>query len=393
VRIAESGDGGVGRIVDESIEEGRARVMQDRGEAVAVRALRGIVWTPIAAAILVLAGLLVAACGGGGLPGAGGTAPAPGGSVAPEAQPGAPGETTGPAAWTAPPLSPEQLGNLAFPGVFEGAAPVTLQDGTYDGPPFTPGGSARPEVRLVPELVASGDLDGDTRPDAVVLLTASTGGSATRVELAAVLGEPDGPRALPVADLGDRVQVRGLTIEGREAVLDAVVAAPDDALCCPSQLVRERWQVQDDTLHSTGSEALGPLSVAALDGTGWRLVAFGPGRPVPSGMEVTARFSDGRVGGSAGCNAYTAGVTGGAEPWALSLSPVATTRKLCPEPVMDLERRYLSLLRGTRSFGYAFGRLVLSRGSQGGRWGALLFAPVPEPEPEPPAPGTPAPPG
>jgi heat shock protein HslJ len=374
--------------------------MHDRGADVSVRTLRRIVPKGIAAGILVLAGLLTAGCGGGWLPAtggrgvareAGGPEPAPGGSAAPAAQPGAPGEATGPAAWTAPPLSIEQLGNLAFPGVFEGAEPVVLQDGAYEGPPFLPGGSTRPEVRLVPELVASGDLDGDTRPDAAVLLTATTGGSATRVELAAVLGEPAGPRALPVSDLGDRVQVRGLTIEGREAVLDAVVAAPDDALCCPSQLVRERWRVEGDALRGVGSEVLGPLSVAALDGTSWRLVAFGPGRPVPSGMEVTARFSDGRVGGSAGCNAYTAGVTGGPDPWALSLSPVAATRKMCPEPVMDLERRYLALLRGTRSFGYAFGRLVLSRGSQGGRWGALLFAPVSEPEP--PASGAPAPPG
>ena len=91
-------------------------------------------------------------------------------------------------------------------------------------------------------------------------------------------------------------------------------------------------------------------SSRSLAGTHWTAVGVNNGRggvaSLVTGTEIDARFDrDGRVTGSAGCNRLTgAWTSGGGE--ALSIGPLATTRRACPGPpgVMDQETAFLAAL-------------------------------------------------
>ena len=83
------------------------------------------------------------------------------------------------------------------------------------------------------------------------------------------------------------------------------------------------------------------------------LMSYGePGnlKNVIEGTEITATFSDGHVGGSAGCNTYGGvyQITGDA----LAVTDVYSTLMACTTPgVMIQEQEFLALLLGARSFG------------------------------------------
>jgi heat shock protein HslJ len=87
----------------------------------------------------------------------------------------------------------------------------------------------------------------------------------------------------------------------------------------------------------------------ALAGTTWRLVAFDGVATAPAldGVEVTLEFhqdagGDLRMGGASGCNRYTAGATVSGDT--LTLSAIAGTRMMCPDPQMAVEDAYLQAL-------------------------------------------------
>ncbi|MCI0548433.1 MAG: META domain-containing protein [Candidatus Rokubacteria bacterium] len=91
-----------------------------------------------------------------------------------------------------------------------------------------------------------------------------------------------------------------------------------------------------------------PASEFALAGTSW-LAEDIDGRGVVDRVESTLIFESGaRVVGSTGCNRYFAPleVTGST----LRVGMAASTRRACPEPVMDQERRFLAALDAVRSY-------------------------------------------
>ncbi|HEV8199093.1 MAG TPA: hypothetical protein VGS03_03640, partial [Candidatus Polarisedimenticolia bacterium] len=67
---------------------------------------------------------------------------------------------------------------------------------------------------------ARGDLDGDGREDAAVILLGSGGGSGVFVDLAVVLDRNGVPVHAASAPLGDRVQVHEIRIEGTDILVD-----------------------------------------------------------------------------------------------------------------------------------------------------------------------------
>ena len=80
----------------------------------------------------------------------------------------------------------------------------------------------------------------------------------------------------------------------------------------------------------------------------WNLVAI-DGVAVPEDAEVTLTIeADGRISGGSGCNRYTAAAT--FEGVSMSVGPVAGTRMACPEPLMDLEMRYLATIDSVETF-------------------------------------------
>jgi heat shock protein HslJ len=89
-----------------------------------------------------------------------------------------------------------------------------------------------------------------------------------------------------------------------------------------------------------------------LEGTLWTLVSV-EGEALPEGIEITALFAPGEgdepgsVGGSAGCNNYSASFE--VEGETLKIGPAATTRKFC-ETGMDEEAAYLAAIEGDNTY-------------------------------------------
>lgn len=146
-------------------------------------------------------------------------------------------------------------------------APLTdeaLRNGVYcssdvaaDGPVHLANGkwSARDEegeqTLEIGNPQARGDLDGDGREDAAVILLGSGGGSGVFVDLALVLDRNGVPVHSSSVALGDRVQVHGVSIEGQEVVVDVTQHGPGDPACCPTQRVSRRFRYADGRLVDT----------------------------------------------------------------------------------------------------------------------------------------------
>jgi hypothetical protein len=83
-----------------------------------------------------------------------------------------------------------------------------------------------------------------------------------------------------------------------------------------------------------------------LEGTTWLL-----DKTIP-GSEITAEFADGQVSGSAGCNTYqgTYRSTRAAGRNTIEIGPLATTRMMCDEPLMDQESLYLAALEAATEY-------------------------------------------
>src|SRR5436309_2193507 len=121
-----------------------------------------------------------------------------------------------------------------------GAGTIQLAQGAYHD---SAGGL---DVKLV--AIATGDLDGDNRPDAAVVLASQTGGTGTFVDLFALLDHDDGALTRGPASLGDRVKVDSIRVSDRAIHLHLLTQGPDDPLCCPTQHVVETFVIHADTL-------------------------------------------------------------------------------------------------------------------------------------------------
>jgi heat shock protein HslJ len=78
------------------------------------------------------------------------------------------------------------------------------------------------------------------------------------------------------------------------------------------------------------------------------------------GTGISARFtSDGKLSGSSGCNQYSGTYTVSGNTIEIS-SPLATTRKACPQVIMDQETEYLKTLSEVKTFSVTTDKLTLS---------------------------------
>jgi heat shock protein HslJ len=269
--------------------------------------------------------------------------------------------------------TPEQLGNIAYTGIFEHA--VTLKNGHWVGEPFVAGGRSRPAVGLIDDFILTGDLNGDGKDEAVVLLWENTGGSATYKYIAVTSMRDDKPYTLDTALIGERVQVRAGRIVGNRIELDVVQQGPRDAACCPSQTATRYWDLDASGLHVNPSRITGTLSLADLAGTEWVLSQLDANEPLAAQPEITLVFEGDRISGKSACNRYFAEAKEGAElPGDLHISDIGGTRMACPEEVMNLENRYLDALGKVTRYSFLSGKLALTWWNDGAT-GALLFVP------------------
>ena len=119
----------------------------------------------------------------------------------------------------------------------------------------------------------------------------------------------------------------------------------------------------------------------ALADTAWVVTGYNNGKQavvsVATGTKLTATFkADGKLGGSAGCNRYSALYT--IDGKAVSIGPLATTRKSCGSPagVMTQEARFLKALSTAATWRMDGERLEL-RTSKGALAATLSAASAP----------------
>ena len=269
-------------------------------------------------------------------------------------------------------LTLTQLENATYHGIEVAPGPVTLKEGRWEGEPVQPGAASRPAVHFVRDYVLRGDVDGDGKAEAVVLLGASSGGTGELLYLAVLKQKEPDVANVATALLGDRVQVRAGRIGSGHIVLDLVQAGTRDAMCCPGDLVTRTWEWSAAGLKEAPATPTGRLSVATLAGTEWVLRAWGWNETAAPEPEVTLAFQEGRFAGRSGCNRYFAPVTPGEMPGDVRVGPAAGTRMACSEPAAGVESRFLAQLQGVSKFGFIAGQLALTY-DRGGVLGTMLF--------------------
>ena len=267
----------------------------------------------------------------------------------------------------------QELKNATYKDVEEAGSAFTLASGRWEGKPYEPGGASAPNVTFVRDFRLTGDLDGDGAEEAVVLLAAGTGGTG-EMSYVAVVGRPGGNVTnVATAPIGDRVQVRDARIAERRVILDVVQAGESDAACCPGDLVTRTWDLSGSALKEAAPVKTGRLSLDTLAGTEWVLKSWAWDEPAPAAPEVTLKLDGTRLVGSAGCNTYFAQVKAGDAPGDLTIGPAGATRKMCPEPAMSVETRFLQQLNGVTRLRFVAGQLALPYAKPDKTFGVMLF--------------------
>jgi len=243
---------------------------------------------------------------------------------------------------------------------------VTLVDGEWEGEPAIEGSASRPTVVLVPGFHVTGDLDGDGADETIVMLRENEGGSGEFISLAVLQRGGGEIRNIATALLGDRIQLREVRVEPRRLVAELVQAGPEDAMCCPSEMVERSWEYSTDDLQELGTPAQkGRLSPEALGGTEWVLRFWESDVQAPTEPAITLRYADGQITGYSGCNRYFATVKAGDLPGDVSVGPVGATRMACEDPAMEVEDRFLRQIGKVSRLGFMATRLMLTYQADG----------------------------
>jgi heat shock protein HslJ len=311
--------------------------------------------------LLIVAALLIAAC-----------------SAPPQPAPAAPTVTSvaAPATAESSTLTVEALRNATYSGIYD--EPITLTDGRYEGKPFVEGDPARPTVETIDGAELFGDLNGDGVDDAVVFLLERGGGSGAFTYVAAQLNQDGKPVDAGAVRIEDRIGVKSAAIEDGQVALDIITQGPGDVACCGTHKAHKTYTLQDGKLAETTPEGgeLVRVSAADLDGTTWTLAAPGYEQPAATDAEVTLSFADGQVSGSGGCNIYNGSFGLGEDnPFVITVGPLTSTDRSCPEPIGSQESAYLAALQGASRWGYEFGKLALYYAGGQDVESRLIFAP------------------
>jgi heat shock protein HslJ len=261
----------------------------------------------------------------------------------------------------------ETLGNLSYTGLFPDKA-VALKNGagTYEG---------EGTVRLLDQLIVQGDVNGDGKTDAVVLLDDEASGSGHFIWVAVVLDALGNPTPTEAIMLGDRIGVKSLTIDNGQIMADIVGQGTGDVACCGTWNIQKVFALKDGKLAEQSSTELSKASLSDLNGTQWQLVDLNSHtEPALPEVAVTLQIADGQISGSAGCNNYNSTLTGSADdPSAFKVGPIAATKKACPDPIMKQETDYLTRLGQAKAWKYDAGQLALFYATNGNVPQYLVF--------------------
>jgi len=141
-----------------------------------------------------------------------------------------------------PALSSVSLRNMTYQSQDTRSGEVHVSDGKFEDA----GGHVW--VTML-DTVAWGDVFGDGQPEAVVVLGANTGGSGVFHSLAVVADVDGDPVNVAIAELGDRIKLRGLSIEDRGVIVDMITHGPSDPMCCPTMRVTRIYGYDGETFR------------------------------------------------------------------------------------------------------------------------------------------------
>ena len=268
-----------------------------------------------------------------------------------------------------------ELKNATYSG-FEDLESVRLVDGVSESESYAEDSALRPEVVLLRDFRITGDVDGDSTDEAVVLLNVSLGGTGQLLHLAVVDRSADRLKNVATERVGDRVQVRGVRIEDGRILMDVVQAGSGDAACCPGEVTTLGWEWLPEgrlsPLDVSGEP--GRLSLETIGDTEWVLREWSWGELALAEPEVSLRYEDGRLVGRSGCNNYFTTPEEGEMPGDVSVGPIGSTRMACPEAGMAVESRFLEQLGAVNGFGFMVTQLALSYEKDGASGVMLLDA-------------------
>ena len=137
------------------------------------------------------------------------------------------------------PPSREALANAEYLSEFASGGKARLKDGSYREKAAP--GSAIDIVITLSDRQAFGDLDGDGSEDAAVILIVQSGGSGTFYYLCAVLNEEGAPVNVATLFLGDRIQIRNLSVWSGQIEIDMLVQGPGDPMVKPTREVHQTY--------------------------------------------------------------------------------------------------------------------------------------------------------
>lgn len=141
--------------------------------------------------------------------------------------------------WTRPPgpspqadFSETEIKNLArnFEYSLVDGSRYRLKNGMYES-----GGGLDDYVSLKLVALALGDLNGDGQSEAAVVLVSNFGGSGSFYEITVLVNRGQDLEQTNNLELGDRVEIKKLSIAGGKIRLELLTHGPDDPMCCPSQ--------------------------------------------------------------------------------------------------------------------------------------------------------------
>ncbi len=128
------------------------------------------------------------------------------------------------------------------------------------------------------------------------------------------------------------------------------------------------YSIDSDTLTMKDSDdaevLVYKLGLTSLEGTNWIATGINNGKQAVEANaqtgNVTARFGTaGALSGSAGCNDYNATYTvAGAD--GLTIGPIASTKKICPDDVMTTENAYFTALAASTKYKISGDTLTLT---------------------------------
>lgn len=89
-----------------------------------------------------------------------------------------------------------------------------------------------------------GDLDGNGTPDALIVLTANTGGTGTFYYLVAMRNDNGVPAQAATTYLGDRVIIDSIEITSGLITVNMKIAGPNDGACCPNTPAVQKYKLE-----------------------------------------------------------------------------------------------------------------------------------------------------